>query len=114
MRTCDTCNIEKAESHFRKAGRGRKATCMACEGRADGEQKLAARDAPAPVKPNGHLEVAAGLGLRASIEDGQLCLEQDRPDEDGTIYTHTLTLARHEAAQLIDWVSEHVTRELPA
>jgi hypothetical protein len=61
--------------------------------------------APAPVKLNGHLEVPSGLGFRASLEDQQLVIEQDRADDDGQSYTHTLTLAPHEAARLIDWIS---------
>jgi len=56
---------------------------------------------------NGHLEVAAGLGFRASIESGQFCIEQDR-QEGETIYTHQLTLAPHEAARLIEWVQQQV------
>lgn len=73
-------------------------------------QKTAAVESvptPAPSKPNGHLEVAAGLGFRASLEDGVMEIEQDRQDGD-TIYTHTLSLAPHEARQLIDWIVGHV------
>jgi hypothetical protein len=65
------------------------------------------------VKLNGHLEVAAGLGFRASLEDAQLVLEQDRPDDDGTTYTHMVTLAPHEARQLVDWIAGHVA-EVPS
>jgi hypothetical protein len=66
------------------------------------------------VKLNGHLEVPSGLGFRASLEDGLLCIEQDRPAvEDGQIYTHSLALARHEARQLIDWIEAQVA-EVPA
>lgn len=62
---------------------------------------------PPPVKLNGHLEVAAGLGFRAAIEDGQLRIEQDHRDGD-TVYTHELCLAPHEARQLIDFIAEKV------
>lgn len=61
-----------------------------------------------PVKLNGHLEIAAGLGIRASIEDGTLQLEQDRIADDGETYTHSISLAPHEARQLIDFISEQV------
>lgn len=54
------------------------------------------------------LEVPSGLGFRASIEDGQLHVEQDHPDTDGTIYTHNLVLAPHEAARLVDWIADQV------
>lgn len=68
-----------------------------------------AETAPQPVKLNGHLEMPSGLGFRASIEDGQLCIEQDRPDpDDGQLYTHSLALAKHEAARLIEWIQAQV------
>ena len=54
------------------------------------------------------LEVEASLGFRASIESGTLCLEQDRPDEDGKVYTHSVALSPHEARKLVDWVAEFV------
>jgi hypothetical protein len=69
----------------------------------------AALATPPAVKLNGHLEVPSGLGFRASIEDTLLVLEQDRVDgDDGQAYTHTLTLASHEARQLVDWIAEQV------
>lgn len=69
-----------------------------------------AQPGPAPVRLNGHLEVAAGLGFRASIEDSALVIEQDRTDDDGAVYTHTLTLAPHEARQLVDWIADRVAQ----
>ena len=65
------------------------------------------------MKLNGHLEVPSGLGFRASMEDELLQLEQDRPDDDGTVYTHSIALAPHEAARLIDWIEAQV-REVAA
>ena len=76
------------------------------KGRCKGS-KAAVKAPPPPIKLNGHLEVAAGLGFRASIEEGQFCIEQDR-QEGETIYTHQLTLAPHEAARLIEWVQQQV------
>lgn len=103
MRTCNVCETGKPDAAFRKAGRGLKKTCMACEtGPAD-------ESAPAPIVIEASLEVAAGLGFRASLEDGLLCLEQDRPGDDGELYTWTLNLAPHEARQLVDWVAAQVT-----
>lgn len=64
--------------------------------------------APEPVTLNGSLEISAGLGVRASIEQVTLELEQDRVDDDGTVYTHTISLAPHEARQIVDWLIEHV------
>ena len=32
MRTCDTCNTEKPDPAFHLFGRGRKKTCIECEG----------------------------------------------------------------------------------
>lgn len=107
MRTCEACDVEKAESHFRKFGRGLKKVCRACEGRADGQKVLTSREEPVPVKLNGHLEVASGFGFRASIEDAQLRIEQDRSDGQ-QVYTHELWLARHEARHLIDWIVAQV------
>lgn len=62
---------------------------------------------PPPVKLNGSLEVAAGLGFRASLEDAQLVIEQDRSDGD-EVYTHTVALSPSEARQLVDWIAERV------
>ena len=70
-------------------------------------KRKAKADPLPPVKLNGHLEVAAGFGFRAAIEDGQLRIEQDRADGD-TVYTHELCLAPHEARQLIDFIAERV------
>lgn len=124
MRVCDTCNVEKPDPQFRLLGRGRRKTCLECE--KGGAISVKARNAspaqqkesaPEPVKLNGHLEVAAGLGFRASIEDvcadaadqrRQLIIEQDREDDDGQVYTHTVSLAPHEARQLVDWITERV------
>lgn len=62
-----------------------------------------------PVSIAVGLEVEASLGFRASIENGALCLEQDRPDaDDGKLYTHSLVLSPHEARKLVDWVAERV------
>lgn len=67
--------------------------------------------APEPVTLNGSLDIAAGLGVRASIEQHTLELEQDRVDDDGTVYTHSISLAPHEAGRLLDWLREHVEGE---
>ena len=63
--------------------------------------------APAPVTLAGSLEVPAGLGFRASLEDGQLCIEQDRSDGE-EVYTHSIALSPSEARQLIDFIAERV------
>lgn len=102
MRTCNVCETAKPDSGFRKFGRGLKKTCVACEAGDGGSA------APEPVKLNGHLEVASGLGFRASIEDGTLQLEQDRPGDDDALYTWTISLAPHEARQLVDWIAAQV------
>lgn len=108
MRSCDTCNTEKPDPAFRLFGRGRKKTCIECEGGSSVKSRPAAQPAaepaPAPAKLNGHLEVPSGLGFRASLEDALLQIEQDRPDEDGQVYTHSIALAAHEARKLIEWI----------
>lgn len=118
MRTCEKCQVEKNEAQFRPFGRGRKKACRACEGLAEGEAVIAARpglpvavaEPGAPVRLQASLEIPAGSGFRAAIEDDLLQIEQDRSDESGT-YTHQLTLNRVEAARLIDWISRLVERE---
>jgi hypothetical protein len=91
MIQCPRCGAEKH--------RGR------CKG--GGSVKVKASPAPDPVKLNGSLEVAAGLGFRASLEDAQLVIEQDR-QEDELVYTHQVTLSPSEARQLVDWLAEQV------
>jgi len=107
MRTCESCNVEKADSHFRKFGRGLRKSCKACEARAEGEAVLSAasEDAPAPIRLDGvRLEIARGYGLRAAAESDQLVLEQDA--DDGTA---TIVLSKTEAkvlfAQFIEWAA---------
>jgi hypothetical protein len=70
----------------------------------------AVRAVPEPIKLNGSLEIAAGFGIRASLENGTLQLEQDRQQDD-MIYTHTISLAPHEARELIDFVERHVNQD---
>ena len=111
MRICALCQTDKPETAFRKFGRGRKKVCIACETGVTGEADGVEAEVSAPVVLKGSLEVPAGYGFRASIEDDTLCIEQDRAGDDGQWYTYQLSLARHEAAKLIDWVSRLVERE---
>lgn len=67
-----------------------------------------AQAAPEPVAITAALEVEPGPGFRATVENGQLHIEQDREDE-GTVYTHTVTLSRPEAQRLIDWIASHAS-----
>jgi hypothetical protein len=63
---------------------------------------------PPPVTIAAALEVPPGLGFRASIEDSTLQLEQDRADENGDVYTHTISLSAVEAAKIVDWIAAQV------
>ena len=65
-------------------------------------------ETPQPARIAAALEVEPGLGFRATVENGQLHIEQDREDE-GTVYTHTVTLSRAEAQRLIDWIASHAS-----
>jgi hypothetical protein len=88
------------------------AACPRCgnakhRGRCKGGGRVKVGEAPAvpePVRMNGSFEIAAGFGIRASIESGTLQLEQDRQDGE-TIYTHTISLAPHEVRELIDFIA---------
>jgi hypothetical protein len=107
MRTCKSCNVEKADSHFRKLGRGLSKSCKACESRAEGEAVIsaAADDTLTPIRLDGiRLEIARGYGLRASAESDQLVIEQDA--DDGTA---TIVLSKTEAkvlfAQFGEWAA---------
>lgn len=65
--------------------------------------------APPPVTIKAALEVPSGRGFRATIEDELFCIEQDVIDaDDGQTYTHQVTLAPHEARQLVDWIEAKV------
>lgn len=85
MRTCDTCETEKPDPQFRVFGRGRKKTCIECEGGGSVKAKNTKTEpAPEPIKLDGlSLEVARGYGFRASAEDGALAIEQDTEDGEG-------------------------------
>jgi hypothetical protein len=95
---CERCGNDKHRGRCKGAGKARKVKSL--------EEVVERRTAPKPVKLNGHLEVPSGLGFRASVEDDLVCIEQDRPpDDEGVVYTHSLTLAPHEAAQLASWLA---------
>jgi hypothetical protein len=70
--------------------------------------RVGKQEAPAPVTITAALEVPPGLGFRASIEDSTLQLEQDRADENGDVYTHTISLSATEAARIVDWIAAQV------
>lgn len=110
---CASCGAEKPLSDFANHGGrskdGKRSKCMGCEAKSPAAGGGAKAKVVPPAAPTGSLEVAAGLGFRASIEDGLLCIEQDR-QEDDTIYTHSLTLSPHEARQLIEWVERQVAQ----
>lgn len=108
MRACNVCETDKPDGAFRKFGRGLKKTCRECEGGGSTMKVALVTSEPPPVKIDGHLEIAAGLGVRASIEDGTLQLEQDRLADDGVSYTHSIALAPHEARQIVDWIAQQV------
>jgi hypothetical protein len=70
-------------------------------------EKVEAPAGPAPPETPA-LEMPGGIGFRAYADDGQLRIEQDVTDaDDGETYTHTIRLALHEAARLIDWIALH-------
>lgn len=104
MRICESCGIEKAESHFRKFGRGLKKICKSCEG---GEPAAA----DAAIEPSADLiRIEPSMGARVRITGSLLEIEQDRIGEDGEAYTHTVTLYPHEARQVIEAVSTFVEK----
>lgn len=109
MRTCESCGIEKAESHFRKFGRGLKKVCKACEG---GGGTAVTADEPV-TESNGTgdlIRIEPSMGARVRITGSLLEIEQDRVGEDGEAYTHTVTLYPHEARQVIEAVSTFVEK----
>lgn len=59
---------------------------------------------PAKIGPS--LDVPAGFGFRASIEDDRLQIEQDAQTADGKAVTQEITLSKREARDLIDWIAE--------
>ena len=116
---CKKCGVKKAGRHFPVAGDGtRSDVCKRCSGLLpDKDAKQSGKNGNStrvkkseiePVELNSHFEVAAGLGFRASLEAGSFQLEQDRPGDDDQLYTWTITLAPHEARQLVDWIEAQV------
>ena len=108
-RICTACEVEKADTHFRKFGPGLKKVCKSCEGQAQGEAALG--EELEPVTITAALELPMGYGFRASIESGRFCIEQDATGTDGEVHTDNITLAPHEARQLVDWLASQVERE---
>ena len=99
MRTCDTCNTEKPDAKFRPFGRGRKKTCVDCEG-GGGEPEQTAEPAPvdAGLRDGPALSIAPGLGLDAWIENG--CLQMSQGED---VVALSKTEFRVLAAQFHDW-----------
>lgn len=98
-RRCPTCKTRKPEADFPLYGTRRRAVCIACSG--------AKAPAPSPAKTAAlSLQRPAGFGFSASLEDGKLVIEQESAD--GRV--DNITLARHEARELIDWIAEVVER----
>lgn len=97
-RRCPTCKERKPEADFPLYGTRRRAVCIAC----------LSTKAPAPshVKAAAlSLQRPAGFGFTASLEDGKLVIEQESADR-----VDNITLSRHEARELIDWIAEVVGR----
>lgn len=107
MRTCALCQADKRDTEFRKFGRGLRKVCLACENGVAQEGSTIA-DALPVVTITGKLEVQPGYGFRASIEDRRLILEQDGQDDGGGVRTDSISLAPHEARQLIEFVQQLV------
>lgn len=108
-RICANCSIEKTDKHFRKAGRGLSRICIECT-EPPGPASSAV-ETPEPVTITAALELPMGYGFRASIESGRFCIEQDATGTDGEVRTDNITLAPHEARQLVDWLASQVERE---
>lgn len=102
MRTCDTCNTEKPDAKFRPFGRGRKKTCLDCEGNDDPEQAATAAPAPADagLRAGPALSIAPGLGIEAWIENG--CLQMSQGDD---VVALSKTEFRVLAAQFEEWAA---------
>ena len=98
-RRCSTCKTLKLLAEFPLYGTRRRAVCTPCS-----EARAAA---PSPAKASAlSLQRPAGFGFTASLEDGRLVIEQ----ESGDGRVDNITLARHEARELIDWIAEVVGR----
>jgi hypothetical protein len=112
--TCKRCGEDKAaDAMIVRAGKPSRlcrdcfAISFAGRGKAKsgwGSVKAKAEKAPPPVRLNGHaLEILAGYGFRARVEDDRLVIEQD--DSEGN--TADLILSRTEAkvlfAQFGEW-----------
>ena len=114
MRICALCSNEKPDREYRPRGRGLSKVCHACEDGVATEAAAIADELPTPVTLTGSLEVTAGYGFRASIEDGRLVLEQDAQTEDGEARTESITLAPHEVRRLFEWAEQVLEREQAA
>ncbi len=110
MRSVTPCEVEKADAHFAKKGRGLSKVCKSCESGIEGGKALAAQSAPTDLPPqpitiSDALEVLPGFGFRATVEDDHLVIEQD--NSEGA--TDSLVLSRTEAkvlfAQFGEWAA---------
>lgn len=111
MRICTACEVEKAESHFRKFGRGLKKVCKSCEADVGAQADEPAADEATEIEASTDLiRIEPSMGARLKITGSLLEIEQDRMGEDGETYTHVVTLYPHEARQVIEAVSTFVEK----
>jgi hypothetical protein len=105
-RVCEKCGVDRLIDVFRVSGRGYAKVCRDCESAGkkkslkDVVEKAVAK-APAPVKLNGHLEVASGFGFRVSRENGQFIVEQDTTEGE----TATMVFNADELRRLTEWIN---------
>lgn len=107
MKVCTTGGAEKPVAEFRKFGRGLRKVCIECEGGGKAVTKKSTSE-PVPVTLAGpKLEILAGFGFRASIEDDYLMIEQDA-GAGAEARFDSITLSKTEArvlfAQFHGWV----------
>lgn len=104
---CKTCGERKpAEDMIKRAGKP-SSLCRACfAATLKGKKKPKATVTAAPALA---LDLERGYGLRASVENGILAIEQDQENDAGELQTTTLVLSRTEAkvlfAQFAEWVA---------
>lgn len=119
-KVCIKCDVEKPiddYGHDKRTPDGRSKTCSECrfgggkKRKGKPARKAKPEAAPEPVTITGRkLVLERGFGVRASIEDGVLTIEQDQQAEDGSELTAQLFLSRTElkvlAAEFQDWADD--------
>ena len=117
---CNRCGESKFAAEMCQRGGKPSSICRACFGAAhkkrgggkkgakslaDVVEKVTRRKAAKRTQAPTPIEITRSFGIRASIEDDSIALEQDQVAEDGSDLTVRVLLSHDELKRIAEWAS---------